>query len=100
MSWYEALAFGRWLTEVWQRAGLLPQGWAVDPRSAPVVESAAQQPWAVVRDTGLQRNPWPGRRYPWGDEPDPNRANYGDTEIGTSSAVGCFPGGVLMAWRS
>lgn len=34
-----------------------------------------------------------GRLYPWGDEPDPNRANYENSGIGATSPVGCFPGG-------
>ena len=35
-----------------------------------------------------------GRIYPWGDETlIPERANYEDTGIGTTSAEGCFPGG-------
>jgi formylglycine-generating enzyme required for sulfatase activity len=29
--------------------------------------------------------------FSWGDTPDPNRANYENSEIGDSSAVGCFP---------
>jgi iron(II)-dependent oxidoreductase len=28
-----------------------------------------------------------------GDASDPNRANYNDTNIATTNAVGCFPGG-------
>ena len=34
-----------------------------------------------------------GQIYPWGDKPDPNLANYDKTGIGTTSPVGCFPGG-------
>ncbi|MDS4060677.1 MAG: SUMF1/EgtB/PvdO family nonheme iron enzyme, partial [Candidatus Contendobacter sp.] len=34
-----------------------------------------------------------GRIYPWGNEPDPNRANYSKTGLNMTSAMGCFPGG-------
>jgi formylglycine-generating enzyme required for sulfatase activity len=34
-----------------------------------------------------------GRNYPWGNQPDPNRANYNETGIGDTSSVGAFPGG-------
>lgn len=33
------------------------------------------------------------RIYPWGSDLDPNRANYRDTNIGGTTAVGCFPDG-------
>jgi formylglycine-generating enzyme required for sulfatase activity len=34
-----------------------------------------------------------GRTYPWGEEIDPKKVNYGDTGIGATSTVGCFPAG-------
>lgn len=34
-----------------------------------------------------------GRIFPWGEEPDPERASYDDTGFGTTSTVGCFAGG-------
>jgi formylglycine-generating enzyme required for sulfatase activity len=33
------------------------------------------------------------RTYPWGNAIDPDKANYTDTGIGATSAVGCFPAG-------
>ena len=34
-----------------------------------------------------------GRIYPWGDEWNPQRANVGETGVGSTSAVGCFRAG-------
>jgi formylglycine-generating enzyme required for sulfatase activity len=33
----------------------------------------------------------PDAVFSWGDTPDPNRANYADSGIGDTAAVGCFP---------
>lgn len=42
----------------------------------------------------LRANDRPKQAYPWGDKPDPECANYADTKIGSTSAVGCFARGV------
>jgi len=114
VTWYEALAFARWLAEYMREAGLLPAAsegrlpseaeWEKAARGGaetltePVIASVGVglAPTSSHAPDRVHLNPSPARRYPWGDEPDLNRANYDETGIGTTSAVGCFPGGASV----
>ena len=71
VSWYEAMAFCAWLRHKLGRTVRLP--------SEAEWEKAAR---------GVD-----GRRYPWGDKVTREHANYNETSIGTTSAVGIFPKG-------
>jgi formylglycine-generating enzyme required for sulfatase activity len=115
VSWHEAGKFCQWLTEKWQREGKLPKDrmvrlpteaeWEKAARgglqipSAPVfhsIKELAEGNGKWVMDDServMIKNPYPQRRYPWGKDPDANLMNYRDTGIGSTSAVGCFPGG-------
>ncbi|MFZ5919194.1 MAG: SUMF1/EgtB/PvdO family nonheme iron enzyme [Chloroflexota bacterium] len=94
VSWYETVAFCRWLTEALREAGELSEGQTVMLPSEAEWEKAARGGLERARHAvPLRTNPNPGRVFPWGDTPDPNRANYDATGIGATSAVGCFPGG-------
>lgn len=110
VTWPEAVKFCEWLTDRWQKAGLLPTGWQIKLPSEAEWEKAARGglklpsqpiigPLAEIELGGfenmpvLKANDQPPRRYPWGVEVDPNRCNYSETGINAPNTVGCFPGG-------
>jgi len=108
VTWYEALAFARWLTDRWRSR--LPAGWEVRlPTEAQwekaargslqvpamnQIVSPAQGFGALASQIELKPNANPIRQYTWEGEWEQNRANTYEAAIETTSAVGCFPAGI------
>ncbi|HNZ02356.1 MAG TPA: SUMF1/EgtB/PvdO family nonheme iron enzyme [Anaerolineaceae bacterium] len=89
ISWYEAMAYTRWLQEKLLRlaAGRTGSPWQELAAGSLRVALPTDEQWEkAARGTD-------GRIYPWGNEFDPDKANILETGIGATSAVGCFPGG-------
>ena len=82
VSWDDAMAFCAWLTAQLRNTGELQAAAVVRLPSEAEWEYAARGPESLI--------------YPWGHEPqpDPELANYSETNLGATSAVGCFPRGV------
>jgi len=80
VSWYEAVAYCRWLTEVLRDCGELAEGWQIRLPTEAEWEKAAR---------GVD-----GRTYPWGEGFDIEKANGKETEVESTCAVGIFPDGV------
>jgi len=105
VSWYEALAFCCWLTQWFREKGIvvgefrLPSEaeWEKAARGGeqiylPPVRRKLTEIQTVAAERRIE-NTEMQRRYPWGEDIDPNRANYDQTGIGATSTVGCFPAG-------
>lgn len=83
VSWYEALAYGVWLTAHGRQVGWL----------GPYDE--LRLPTAIEWERAARHTDQ--RRYPWGDAaPTSNYANYELTNLRAPSPVGCFPAGAAL----
>ena len=70
VNWYEAMAYAAWLARVTGKAYRLP--------------TEAEWEWAARRSR---------RRYPWGDEWDPDRCNWRGSRLNRPNPVGVYPHG-------
>ncbi len=81
VSWYDAIAFCRWMS--WRLGG----DFALDRVDRWAVRLPTEWEWEKAARAGT------GWRYPYGNEYDAAKGNTGKTGIGQTSAVGIFPGG-------
>jgi len=107
LNWYEALAYTRWLTQRWQRAGLLSKDWAVKLPSEAEWEKAAQggielpvapiirpmKASEILPAVTVTENIAVQKRFPWGDKMDAECANGEDADLNGTNALAIFPKG-------
>lgn len=93
VTWYEAVAYTRWLTDKMRNENIALKLWDKDSIKNISLDLAtweARLPTEVEWEKATRGEK--GLRYPWGDEFDQEKVNN-NMIIGSTSAVGCFPGG-------
>lgn len=109
VTWHEAIKYCGWLTSKLKELapGALDRSF-IEPKSRDL--EYKEKEWREFWEGFLRENlivtlpseaEWEkaargveGFIYPWGKEFDANKANIDETGIGTTSSVGCFPGGI------
>jgi formylglycine-generating enzyme required for sulfatase activity len=121
VSWHEALAYCDWLNDALIKSLPTPNASEIkqNSRAATLCRQPEDPPfysrhgdadlpvfdllpliqsgkWRITLPSELEwekaaRGGLTGTIFPWGDMPNPNQANYGETNIGDTSPVGCFP---------
>lgn len=94
VTWYEAVAYCRWLTERLHREGLLSHDLVVRLPTEAEWEKAARGGLFLDGDEAKQEpNPLPQRTWAWGDEWNANKANTWEGPARGPTPVGLYPAG-------